>query len=485
MKKISFFLLFLGLSMGLTFAEQATSVTYTAHEQAGQEYAKPVHYFGLGVRLGYSQFSQSYNKQAQLGGYDWMQGKLGVPGGADAGLELRYKLERNMLRFTAGIDAVYSGSSISGNLHYAYPVLLPSTDLTYYYDFTKVSEQHNTFEVGIPLMVGANYKGFYAQAGVRVGLPLMKSYSIKSDLTTVIHDERGIDDYTDMPNHYLTRSNPESKGKLNIGMINPQVAVEVGYNLDPYLQQQYDWKAGTVPSFMQLLHYEVAMYANVGVMNYNGTPVNNEFYTRAAADDPSITGLQSLTTDKSLLAKGDADKYNSMIPWNIGVRFNVYYERYEKPVEQKPRKKRRPRKPKPKEEVIIEEVVPVDTIVYNGDTIQKGDTIIMENLYFDTDKSTIRKISDPVINELAELLQTHTTIKITLVGHTDNVGKPDYNQRLSEARVVSVKEELIKRGIDGERIKTVGKGMTEPIADNRTAEGRAQNRRVEIVIDEE
>ncbi len=485
MKRVSYFLLLLFLPIGILQAEQATSVTYSAHEQAGQEYNKPVHYFGLGVRLGYSQFGQSYNKQAQLGGQDWMTGKLGVPGGADAGLELRYKLERNLLRFTAGIDAVYSGSSIGGNLNYAYPVLLPSTDLTYYYDFSKVSEQHNTFEVGIPIMVGANYQGFYAQAGVRVGLPLMKTYSLKTDLTTIIHDERGIDDYTDMPNHFLDRTNPTAKGKLGLGVVNPQVAIEVGYNLDPYMQRQYTWKAGTEPSFVELIHYEVAAYANIGVLNYNDAPTQTEFYTRKAADDPEITSLMSLTDDKTLLAKDDAGKFNSMIPWNIGVRFNVYYERYDKPIEQKPRKKRK-RRPKPKPEVVVEEeVVPVDTIVYNGDTIQQGDTIVMENLYFDTDKSTIRKISDPTINELAELLQSHPNLKITLVGHTDNVGRPEYNQRLSEARVVSVKNELVKRGIDGERIKTIGKGMTEPIADNRTAEGRAQNRRVEIVIDEQ
>jgi outer membrane protein OmpA-like peptidoglycan-associated protein len=176
-----------------------------------------------------------------------------------------------------------------------------------------------------------------------------------------------------------------------------------------------------------------------------------------------------------------------MVPWNIGVRFNVYYEFYKNP----PVKKQRRRRPRPKPEVqdtVVEEVkeiIPTDTIVYNGDTIQQGDTIIMENLYFDTDKSSIRRISDAALDELANLLSTHPTMKITLVGHTDNVGKPDYNQRLSEARVLSVKDQLIRRGIDGARIGTLGKGMTEPIADNSTSEGRAQNRRVEIIIEEQ
>ena len=176
-----------------------------------------------------------------------------------------------------------------------------------------------------------------------------------------------------------------------------------------------------------------------------------------------------------------------MVPWNIGVRFNVYYEFYKNP----PVKKQRRRRPRPKPVVQdtakeeVQEVIPTDTIVYNGETIQKGDTIIMENLYFDTDKSTIRSASDRSLNELATLLETHPTMKITLVGHTDNVGKADYNMQLSKARVESVKSELMKRGIDGSRIGTVGKGMTQPIADNRTREGRAENRRVEIIIEEQ
>ena len=85
---------------------------------------------------------------------------------------------------------------------------------------------------------------------------------------------------------------------------------------------------------------------------------------------------------------------------------------------------------------------------------------------------------------MADLLTRHPNVRITLVGHTDNVGTAEYNQRLSEGRVNSVKAELVKRGIAADRINTVGKGESEPIADNSTAEGRAENRRVEVVFEE-
>jgi outer membrane protein OmpA-like peptidoglycan-associated protein len=191
-----------------------------------------------------------------------------------------------------------------------------------------------------------------------------------------------------------------------------------------------------------------------------------------------ITGIKSVTTDAQLAS-------GKMLPWNAGVRFNIYYEFYEQPPVKKERKKKKKKvQPVVVDTVVEEVIIPQDTIVYNGDTIQAGDTIVMENLFFDNDKTNIRHQSDRTLDELADLLQRHSTVKITLIGHTDNVGSADYNQRLSEGRVNSVKAELVKRGIDASRITTIGKGETEPVADNSTAEGRAENRRVEVIFDD-
>ena len=461
------------------YAERVTSVTVQDWQKSGQNYNKPVHYLGLGAKLGYSQFNQGMTKsgQAEAG---QMENKLHLPGGANAGIDLRYKLEYGLFRFVAGVDATYAGSSMAGTVKYSKQLVEPSPDLTYYYNFTNTREQQHTFEVGVPILFGADYKGFYAMAGMRLGLPVMKEYSISTDLTRTISDKRGIDDYSDMPNHYLYNNDLSQKGKLKLATLNPQVAIEAGYNLDPWLQRKRDRKTGEKPSFVELLHYEVGIYANVGVLDYHQQAKSGEFYVCDEANKIDVTSIKTITDDSQIANK-------NMVPWNIGVRFNVYYEFYKNP----PVKKQRRRRPRPKPVVQdtakeeVQEVIPTDTIVYNGETIQKGDTIIMENLYFDTDKSTIRSASDRSLNELATLLETHPTMKITLVGHTDNVGKADYNMQLSKARVESVKSELMKRGIDGSRIGTVGKGMTQPIADNRTREGRAENRRVEIIIEEQ
>ncbi|HZX59488.1 MAG TPA: OmpA family protein, partial [Mucilaginibacter sp.] len=78
--------------------------------------------------------------------------------------------------------------------------------------------------------------------------------------------------------------------------------------------------------------------------------------------------------------------------------------------------------------------------------------------------------------------QKNPQTNIFIIGHTDNSGTPDHNVDLSLRRAVSVKEYLTSVGIDASRLNTQGKGETEPVVDNGTPDGRAQNRRVEIVI---
>ena len=467
-------LLFVAVMPLTLFAEKTTSVTDRAWTQAKQTYTKPLHYIGLSPKIGYSQFPISGSQ-------------LSFPGGLNAGLEFRYKMEYNRFRMTVGIDGTYAGNSAKGSILKQAELIYPENS-TYNFDFSSIKESQSTFEVGVPLLFGADiYKGLYAMAGVRVGLPVMNSYSVNTDFTRWIQDGKGIDPYTELGNHKLFSDSKSDKGKMNLNMLNPQVAIEIGYNLDPYIASKAAIPAPQKSNgdkvvkqklpFAQLLHYEVALYANVGVMDYHKTPnAGDAFYTR---QDVDITGIKSVTTDAQLAS-------GKMLPWNAGVRFNIYYEFYEQPPVKKERKKKKKKvQPVVVDTVVVqEEIIPQDTIVYNGDTIQAGDTIVMENLFFDNDKTNIRHQSDRTLDELADLLQRHSTVKITLIGHTDNVGSADYNQRLSEGRVNSVKAELVKRGIDASRITTIGKGETEPVADNSTAEGRAENRRVEVIFDD-
>lgn len=123
-----------------------------------------------------------------------------------------------------------------------------------------------------------------------------------------------------------------------------------------------------------------------------------------------------------------------------------------------------------------------DTLYVDLQPIKKNTVVILRNLLFDTDKTTIRNISAPSLEELYQLMLNNPNMRIRITGHTDNVGSERYNKRLSEGRAKSVYDEMVNRGIDPSRMEWNGRGSKEPIESNKTAEGRAENRRVEFTI---
>ncbi len=105
-----------------------------------------------------------------------------------------------------------------------------------------------------------------------------------------------------------------------------------------------------------------------------------------------------------------------------------------------------------------------------------------QGILFATGKAELRPESRPVLKEIAETLKAHADLRILVEGHTDNVGASAANLALSEARAAAVKGALVSDfAIDASRITTKGFGDTKPVAPNATAEGKAQNRRVEVV----
>jgi outer membrane protein OmpA-like peptidoglycan-associated protein len=100
---------------------------------------------------------------------------------------------------------------------------------------------------------------------------------------------------------------------------------------------------------------------------------------------------------------------------------------------------------------------------------------------FDTGKSDIKPESLPVIDQIVTLLMDHPDLKLSIEGHTDNVGDAKSNKVLSEQRAKSVVAAIVSKGINSGRLSAVGWGQEKPVADNRTEDGRAKNRRVEIV----
>lgn len=114
------------------------------------------------------------------------------------------------------------------------------------------------------------------------------------------------------------------------------------------------------------------------------------------------------------------------------------------------------------------------------DALNKNGYIAL-NILFDTGKSTIKTESQPIIDQIYELLNSNASLKISIEGHTDNVGTPESNKTLSISRAKAVLDALVSKGIDRTRMTSTGWGQEKPVADNRTDEGKARNRRVEIV----
>jgi outer membrane protein OmpA-like peptidoglycan-associated protein len=103
------------------------------------------------------------------------------------------------------------------------------------------------------------------------------------------------------------------------------------------------------------------------------------------------------------------------------------------------------------------------------------------DIHFDTGKATIKPESQPIVNQIVALLKQNASLKLSIEGHTDNVGDAKSNKTLSENRAKTVMASLVASGISAERLSAAGFGAERPVADNRTEEGKAKNRRVELV----
>ncbi len=114
--------------------------------------------------------------------------------------------------------------------------------------------------------------------------------------------------------------------------------------------------------------------------------------------------------------------------------------------------------------------------------VEVGESIVLNNIFFDTGEATLRPESYAELGILYSMMTDNPSLKIEISGHTDNVGSAVLNQRLSEERARAVVDFLVERGVDPDRLTYKGYGFERPIASNETAEGRQQNRRTEFEI---
>ena len=136
-----------------------------------------------------------------------------------------------------------------------------------------------------------------------------------------------------------------------------------------------------------------------------------------------------------------------------------------------------PPPPSGDEEVVVKEQPKTLIIQHDVIRLKPGMTIL-----FATDSARILPESEPILIEVASVMQQNERIKIRIEGHTDNSASQDHNQALSERRAHTVREYLESKGIAGSRLDHRGCGEMVPMADNATESGKTQNRRVEFVI---
>jgi OmpA-OmpF porin, OOP family len=132
-------------------------------------------------------------------------------------------------------------------------------------------------------------------------------------------------------------------------------------------------------------------------------------------------------------------------------------------------------------EVENEEVTPVNKDLFLQ-PIEVGLTVRLKNIYFDFDKTTLKKESFVELDKVVEFLNQNSTVEVEISGHTDNKGSDEYNSTLSQGRSQEVVNYIISQGIESFRLSAHGYGESRPIDSNDTDEGRANNRRVEFTV---
>lgn len=449
------------------------SLPMLAQEEQQEPKPVPTHYMGLYGEVGYNNYMLNANGIKNIGG-------------PMAGLGMAYRLDYGAFRFNIGLEANYAQNFNSGAFNITRHVTIPTEDMTYVYKFHNMAETQRAIDLSVPIMLGAKYNGFFFLIGAKLGLPVWSTYTINTDVDRVIYDEPVIDYYTDMPNHYLYSDNVKGGGSLAL-RFNPKLSFEIGYDLDPLLAYHPKRKSKRKhkKTFKELLHYEISAFVDVGLRDYRPSPEKNFF----EAVNGAVSDLQSTAEAKELASA-------HMIPIVAGVKFSIYYE-FDKAQKKKNNKKKTSTtnkkhttttttKPKTKP-VIPPDTIPVqqDTIsaiTYNGRELTTGDTVILKNVYFASDKWDVLPWSQPELERLYEFLSKYENVTIQIVGHTDNTNTEEYNQVLSERRANSVRNEMIKRGIDPSRMIPIGRGELQPIDTNLTPEGKQNNRRVEFVV---
>ena len=290
-----------------------------------------ISYFNLGLRLGYAammdKINGSYMGAGTLNQSNALQQLKGGPG---VGLDVTYNLEYGHFLFETGLDFRFLNSTSA----YGFQAtrLDRTYGATYTYLFDNLREMRNMLEIGIPVMFGAQFSRYYFLLGAKVHYGLPMGYSHKGQYDITVDDPAYIDPY----GMGIYDLNGQTNQKMSFKQPDISLAAEVGLDLDEWLQAQPDKKAKKakvkpgerLPFGRQNIHYRVALFAEYGVLNTNGTPKANPVDFDAKAVE--------VKNSNTLLAMNGDTKLNNLF---VGAKFAIQFE--------VPGKKERPVPPPP------------------------------------------------------------------------------------------------------------------------------------------
>ena len=238
-----------------------------------------------------------------------------------------------------------------------------------------------------------------------------------------------------------------------------------GFYISTYEELEFDrhefWVSPEKTETVEGRRYSLDYYAKDGVTIPSGLQVTRNYANAAKAmGGTAVYAYEDGGTRYAILkvAKDDAEAWAQVSAADNGMYQVIIIERQ-----------------------LMRQDVPANADMLAGSINETGKAAVF-GIYFDTGKSEIKPESEPAIAEIVKLLEKGAAFKLYVVGHTDTVGAFEYNVKLSQARAAAVVGSLVKKhGIAASRLIPFGVGPTAPVESTKSDEGRAKNRRVELV----
>ena len=285
-----------------------------------------ISYFNLGFRAGYAAMMDKLSKTSD--GNLWGAGTLNrsnalqqLKGGPGVGLDLTYNLEYGHFLFETGLDfrfinstSCYGFSAVREDKTY------PGTMYSYW--FNNLKETRNLFQIGVPVMFGAQFSRYYFLLGAKVGYSLMGTYSHSGKYDIVVDDPSMLEPY----GRGIHSLNGKTDKPIQFAQPEVSLAAEIGLDLDEWMQaqpredkdakkRQQAVKAGQrLPFGREHVHYRVALFAEYGVLNTNATK---------AAQPLEFEGQELVQKTNTMLANNGNAKLNNLF---VGAKFAIQFE---------------------------------------------------------------------------------------------------------------------------------------------------------------